>query len=170
MVGLHDPAALAATAGISTAALRALPADARRLIAGLAHPTSLEALAADFWNSLVGSWLDLGTVPDTPISGTVNGQLPMLGMPARFVLTRSAEVAENGLRLTAVTEALQTDVEAALKTRPSPIDALVVESRTTLETDPATLVPRTLEVRRLQQVAVRGQIGSQLDVRTWIFS
>lgn len=169
LLGLHDPAAIAASADISTATLRALPADARRLIAGMAHPESLRALAEDLWSSLVSQWIALGTVPTEPRSETVSGQLPVLGTPARFVVTRTAEPLDDGTRLVCTTEVLQADVQAALAARPTPVQGMVVESRITLETDPATLVPRVLEVRRLQQVSVAEQVGSQLDVRTWEF-
>jgi hypothetical protein len=168
---LADPGALAAAADISSTTLRALPLDARRVVAGLAHPESLRSMARDLWTGLVQEWVALGTVPQAPVVDTVPGQLPMIGVPARFVLTRTAESSpDGGVVLSVHTEPLADDLTAALRGRPGPIRALHVDSRTTLHTDPETLVPRALEVRRRQEVAVEGAPSSgQLDVRTWRF-
>ncbi len=174
LVGLLEPERAAEAAGLHPKVLRGLPPDARHLLASMASARGQAALTETTWSALVSTWLDVEKLEaGPPHTSSVRGPLPVAGCTVDFLLERwleQADADDGSVILRQRAEPVVSQVVAALEARNGVLHGLTVVSEVTLHTSPATLVPRSLELRRHMEARVpSGTSHRTAESRTWHF-
>lgn len=162
-----------AGAGVDEDWFEAMPPAERRLARMAAADETLASGARDLWDGLVGAHLTVGPLAVEPqVIVQAPRPLPVVGTPVPWLLTVSANPLTDGTlelhwRNEPDPDAVAEALAACLPGRP----VLTVAQEGRLQTDPATLVPRLLEITTHAALRLAPDLPThpQVETRAWRF-